>query len=190
MTLDFASAILCGGASRRMGRDKAMIEVDGVAMGVRVADACRHAGSRRVAAIGGDAEQLGRLGLTAVADDEPGDGPLPATITALRWARTDLVVVLSCDLLAPNPAAIRLLVERLAMAPPEVLGAVPVVAGHHQWTHAAWRRAALAPLEAARRSGVTSLRRAGAGLLLEPVTDLSERDVADADVPGDLPGAG
>jgi molybdopterin-guanine dinucleotide biosynthesis protein A len=190
VTPDFASAILCGGASVRMGRDKATLEVDGIAMGRRVADACREAGSRQVAAIGGDADELGRLGLTVVADDEPGDGPLPATITALRWAPADLVVVLSCDLVAPNPAAIGLLVERLAVAPPEVLGAVPVVAGHHQWTHAAWRRAALVPLEAARRRGVASLRKAGAGLALELVTDLSPHDVADADVPGDLPGAG
>jgi molybdenum cofactor guanylyltransferase len=186
----FGAAILCGGASRRMGRDKATLAVDGVAMAARVADACRRAGAGAVAAVGGDPAGLQRLGLEVVEDDEPGAGPLPATLTALRWSPTDVVVVLSCDLIAPNPVAIRHLVDRLGVAPLHVVGAVPVVEGQHQWTHAAWRRAALSPLEDARRSGIASLRRAGADLPLDLVTDLRAADVADADRPGDLPGGG
>jgi molybdopterin-guanine dinucleotide biosynthesis protein A len=187
---DFAAAVLCGGASRRMGRDKATLVVDGAAMAVRVGDACRAAGAGAVVAIGGDVGALGRLGLAVVEDDEPGQGPLAATLTALRWSPTELLVVLSCDLLAPNPATILHLVERLAAAPTEVVGAVPVVAGHHQWTHAAWRRGALTALGSAQRAGARSLRRACAGLPLALVTDVSPGDVGDADRPGDLPGAG
>ena len=150
-------------------------------------DACRRAGAGTVAAVGGDPARLQPLGLEVVEDDEPGAGPLPATLTALRWSPTGVVVVLSCDLIAPNPVAIRHLVDCLEVAPPHVVGAVPVVAGQHQWTHAAWRRAALVPLDAARRVGVASLRRAGADLPLDLVTDLGAADVADADRPGDLP---
>ena len=190
MTVAFDAAILCGGASRRMGRDKATLAVDGVAMaaarrGRLPTCRCWCRGRRR-----GDPAGLQSLGLEVVEDDEPGAGPLPATLTAVRWGSTDLVVVLSCDLLAPNPVAIRHLVDRLALAPPHVVGAVPVVVGQHHWTHAAWRRAALVPLDAARRSGVASLRRAGADLPLDLVTDLRPSDVADADRPGDLPGGG
>jgi len=173
-----------------MGRDKATLEVGGRAMAARVADALRAAGAYEVMAIGGDAGTLGALGMAVVADDEPGEGPFPATLTALRHASTEVVVVLSCDLLAPNPAAIESLVTRLRAAAPDIVAAVPVIDGHHQWTHVAWRRAALAALEASRRAGAGSLRRACADLSLEPVTDLLAADLADADEPRDLPGAG
>jgi molybdenum cofactor guanylyltransferase len=173
-----------------MGRDKATLEVHGIAMAARVAEACRDAGALDVVAIGGDATGLGRLGLEVIADERPGAGPLPATLTALRHARTDLVIILSCDLIAPNPVAIHHVVDHLARRPPEVMAAVPVVDDHHQWTHAAWRRAALGPLEAAQRSGAASLRTACADLPLDLVTDLSAVDVADADEPRDLPGGG
>ncbi|MGH9084822.1 MAG: NTP transferase domain-containing protein, partial [Acidimicrobiales bacterium] len=53
---------MCGGSSTRMGRDKATLEVGGVAMAVRVADALRAAGADEVRAIGGDAAGLARLG--------------------------------------------------------------------------------------------------------------------------------
>ncbi|HEX3090596.1 MAG TPA: NTP transferase domain-containing protein, partial [Ilumatobacteraceae bacterium] len=56
-------AVLCGGASRRMGSDKATMQVAGVAMARRVADALTAAGCARVFAIGGEAADLTGLGL-------------------------------------------------------------------------------------------------------------------------------
>src|SRR5688572_885848 len=97
----FSGAVLCGGASRRMGRDKATLVVDGEAMAVRVDRALRQAGALDVVAIGGDADDLGALGLRMIPDDEPGTGPFPATLTALRNSTADVVVVLSCDLVSP-----------------------------------------------------------------------------------------
>jgi molybdopterin-guanine dinucleotide biosynthesis protein A len=97
--------------------------------------------------------------------------------------------VLSCDLLAPNPVAIAAVVDRLRAAAADVVAAVPVVDGHHQWTHMAWRRRALPALETARQAGVRSLQRACADLPLEEVTGLAAADVADADEPRDLPRA-
>ncbi len=173
-----------------MGRDKATLLVAGAPMAVRVANALREAGAHEVVAIGGDAVTLEAAGLVVLPDDEPGEGPFPATLTALRSTSSDIVVVLSCDLLAPDPTAIRSLVRGLAGAAPDVLGAVPVVGGEAQWTHAAWRRAALEPLGSARRRGIRSLRRAAAGLPLLLVDGLPARAVADADDPRDLPGDG
>ena len=189
MTATFSGAVLCGGASRRMGRDKATLVVDGQAMAVRVADALRQAGAVDVVAIGGDAAALEALGLRVLPDDEPGEGPFPATLTALRQAGAGVVVVLSCDLVAPRPEAIATLVDQLQGAGPAAMVAVPLVAGVHQWTHAAWRREAIDALLAARQAGVGSLRRAATGLAVHEVLDLDATDVADADDPLDLPGA-
>jgi molybdenum cofactor guanylyltransferase len=91
-------AILCGGASTRMGTDKATLEVAGVAMARRVADSLAAAGCARVVAIGGDPAALGRLGLEQVPDDFPGEGPLGGVLTALALGSPVLVV--ACDL--PN----------------------------------------------------------------------------------------
>lgn len=91
-------AVLCGGASRRMGADKATILVDGVAMARRVADALAAAGCSRVIAIGGDAPALDGLGLEPVDDEFPGEGPLGGILTALALGSPAAVV--ACDL--PN----------------------------------------------------------------------------------------
>ena len=97
-----AGAVLCGGRSSRMGRDKALVEVDGTAMAVRVAAALRDGGCDPVVAIGGDADALGTLGLTVIADGHPGEGPLGGILTALAVASPtdgteETVVVVSCD---------------------------------------------------------------------------------------------
>jgi molybdenum cofactor guanylyltransferase len=80
----FAGAVLCGGASRRMGRDKALIALEGRALAVRVAEAVAAAGASGVVAVGGDLEGLRAAGLAAVPDrDGPGAGPLAGILTAL-----------------------------------------------------------------------------------------------------------
>lgn len=169
-----------------MGRDKATVVLDGVPMARRVADALLAAGATEVLAVGGAKDALERMGVTALPDDEPGAGPLPATITALRTAREDAVVVLACDLVHPDPRAVRCLLDALA-ADPEVLVAVALTDGHRQWAHAAWRRAAAGALEDAYAQGARSLRRAAGSLPVVEVTDLDPQWFVDADTPADLP---
>ncbi len=111
-----SGAVLCGGRSTRMGRDKAMVEVDGVPMAGRVAAALRAAGCHPVLAIGGDAPALAAIGLDAVADDHPGEGPLGGILTALRCfepmpASAQAVVIVSCDVPWLTPAVVRALVD-------------------------------------------------------------------------------
>lgn len=172
-----------------MGRDKALLPVGGTAMARRVADALTAAGAGEVIALGGDVDGLVALGLRALPDASPGDGPFPATIHALELAAHAIVLVVSCDLVDPSPEAMRTVVERL-IAAPGAQGAVPVVDGHRQWTHAAWRTTAAPVLRAARDAGIGSLRRGTEGLDLVEVADLPSEALRDADRPEDLPADG
>lgn len=92
-----AGAVLCGGASHRMGRDKALLAIDGVPMAERVARTLDGAGCRPVWLVGGDAGRLGLLGRRLLPDVAPGAGPVGGVITALRAAPSG-VLVSACDL--------------------------------------------------------------------------------------------
>jgi molybdopterin-guanine dinucleotide biosynthesis protein A len=199
----FRGAVLCGGASRRMGRDKALLPVGGVPMAVRVADALRDAGATDVVAVGGDAGALAALGLRVVPDDEPGAGPLAAIVTALGAApeppgagRPDVpqpgpvpVLVVACDLVAPSPAAMRATVAAL-VGDPAADVAVPDAGGRPQWAHAAWHPRVRPALATRLRAGERAVHRgvAAAGLRVVPVAGLADAALADADTPADLPG--
>jgi molybdopterin-guanine dinucleotide biosynthesis protein A len=163
-----------------MGTDKALLEVDGVALAVRVADALRAAGANRVVAVGGDGPALTALGLDAVADQHPGEGPLGGILTALAAVDDEVVVVLACDLPDPDPAAIRRVVA--------ALGEGDVAAPPGELLHAAYHRRAEGHLAAAFAAGERAPRRAVEGLRVVEVADLPPAALADADRPDDLSG--
>lgn len=183
----FEAAVLCGGASRRMGADKALLEIDGAPMVARVRDAVLRAGARApVVALGGDAAALSALGLVVVPDDEPGAGPLAAIAAALRRCDLPVVLVVACDLVAPQPAAVQRTVGALAHSPGAHV-AVPVVDGRQQWAHAAWSVEAGPMLDAALAAGERAIWRAAAHLRVIEVDDIDPAALRDADEPGDLP---
>ncbi len=86
-----------------MGRTKALIEIDGIPMGARVAAALDAAGCARVIAYGGDPDELASLGISVVADQYPGAGPLGAVLGVLELLEGQggnvlEVFVVACDL--------------------------------------------------------------------------------------------
>lgn len=114
----FAGVVLAGGASRRMGRTKALVEVDGRAMADRVLDALRGVGAQPVFIVGGDAGELASLDAPVVPDGDPGEGPVGGVLTALDHAAgldtadaVDGVLILPCDLAEVTTDALRPLVE-------------------------------------------------------------------------------
>ena len=110
----FAGAVLTGGRSSRMGRDKATLPVDGVPMAARVAGALRRAGAEPVLAVGGDQAALEALGLTWVADGHPGEGPLGGILSAFAAASGhDLVAILATDLPDLDASVVQALVMGL-----------------------------------------------------------------------------
>jgi molybdopterin-guanine dinucleotide biosynthesis protein A len=113
-TTVFAGAVLTGGQSSRMGQDKALIDVGGVPMVLRVATALEGAGAVPVLAVGGDGVALAALGIRWVPDRHPGEGPLGGLLTA--FAALDgheLVVVAATDLPGLTPQVVRALVAAI-----------------------------------------------------------------------------
>lgn len=181
----FSGAVLTGGASRRMGRDKALVEVGGRPLAAGVASALREAGAGEVFSVGGDVVALRALGLQALADDHPGEGPLGGLLCALRHAWHPVVVVLACDLVAPRPEAVRLVVAALH-AGQELACAVPVVNGRPEALHGAWRRSALPELEALFERGERAMHRAVAAVAGSEVHGVEVHALADVDTPADI----
>jgi molybdopterin-guanine dinucleotide biosynthesis protein A len=100
-----------------MGSDKALVEVDGVPMVLRVAQTLRAATCDPVIALGGDTTALAKLGLVTVADRWPGEGPLGGLITALEnFPQHDAMVVVACDLPRLAPSGVVALLDALESA--------------------------------------------------------------------------
>jgi molybdopterin-guanine dinucleotide biosynthesis protein A len=182
----FTGAVLAGGASRRMGQDKAFVDWHGRPLVAVAAAALAGAGAAPVLAIGGDAARLRDAGLVPVSDDHPGEGPLGGILTALAATAEDLLVVLTCDLAAVGRAEVAAVVVALA-ADPEADVAAPLLDGRPQFLSAAYRRRAAGPLGAAFAAGERAVRRAVSGSLrLAEVHGLDPARLVDLDTPDDL----
>lgn len=185
--------MLTGGASTRMGRDKALLEVDGRPLALRVASALREAGAARVVCVGGDVTRLTAHGLEVVPDQHPGAGPLGGLLTAFAAARTDVVVVLACDLPGVDEHSVRSVVRALASDPHLAVswpaGGAPGSHGTEHVLHGAWRvPVARSVLRASFDAGERSVRRAAQGLPRVLVPGIEPATLRDADRPADLPG--
>jgi molybdenum cofactor guanylyltransferase len=181
----FSGAVLTGGASTRMGSDKALLRVGDRTLAAVAADALGGAGATEVFCVGGDLDGLRALGLEARPDDHPGEGPLGGVITALGLAREEVVVVLTCDLPAIDPASVRTLVDALA-ADPDAQVAAPVADGRVYPITAAYRRSARPGLARSFQSGERAVRRALADMAVHPVVGLDLARFDDVDRPEDL----
>ena len=181
----FSGAVLTGGSSTRMGRDKALLAVGGRPLALAAASALERAGAAEVLAVGGDLDALRALGLDARADDHPGEGPLGGILTALRVAAHDPVVVLACDMPEIDAATVSLLVGALALHTDAEIAAAED-GGRVQGLTAAYRRAAAPRLAERFAAGERGVRRAIEPLELVRVAGLTPAALADVDGPDDL----
>jgi molybdopterin-guanine dinucleotide biosynthesis protein A len=175
---DAFGAVLCGGASSRMGVDKAIVPVAGVAMARRVADALAAAGCSPISAIGGDPTELGRLGLDCVIDQYPGDGPLGGILTALALQAP--AAVMACDLPGLRAETVRSLLDALG----DHDGAI-AFSDRAEPLCAVWSDRALPVLRARFQAGERAMHRAIDGLDIAWVTVVAT-DLHNVNTPGDL----
>jgi molybdopterin-guanine dinucleotide biosynthesis protein A len=91
-----AAFVLAGGASTRMGRDKALLDLGGEPMVVRAVHLAEpHVASVAVVA---PTDRYAELELPILPDRWPGAGPLGGIATALSATRCDWNLIVGCDL--------------------------------------------------------------------------------------------
>jgi molybdopterin-guanine dinucleotide biosynthesis protein A len=139
---------MAGGKSRRMGRDKAWLDVgDGRPIVRRVIDVLSLVADE-VFIVAND-ERYRSLGLRIVPDRFPDGGVLGGIATGIGAAAHDRVLVAACDMPFLRPEVFRLLVERS-----EGWDAVmPKVGDEYEALHALYTKACLAPIERALAAG-------------------------------------
>ncbi|MCX7669591.1 MAG: molybdenum cofactor guanylyltransferase [Anaerolineae bacterium] len=147
--------ILAGGRSRRMGRDKIWMELDGIPLIERLV--------RRVLPLAAEilfstnaAERFAAYGATLpvptriVADRFPDAGPLAGLHAGLYAARHELLLALAADLPFVNPDLIRHLIGLTEGFDAVVPQTADATTGTLQWEplHALYRRTCLPAIEA------------------------------------------
>lgn len=150
-----AGLVLCGGAGRRMGGDKALLEFEGEPLVLRVA---RRLGqvADPVLLAPGRAGRLGDLGYAEVADASEQSGPLGGIVAGVAASPHDLVAVAAADMPFASPPLFRLLAA--LHADDDVV--VPVVGGQLEPLHAVYARSSLPALRATLQARRLELRAA------------------------------
>lgn len=145
--MSVSAAIMAGGKSRRMGQDKAWIDVQGEPLIRRVSDVLG-AVADEVIVVAND-ERYRTLGLRVVPDRFPDGGALGGIATGVGAARHDTVLVAACDMPFLDPAVWRLLLARAGDA--DVV--IPVIGEQLETLHALYTRACLPAMERALAAG-------------------------------------
>jgi molybdopterin-guanine dinucleotide biosynthesis protein A len=130
---DITGVILAGGRSRRMGKDKTMLEIGGITLFDRALRMMRELFSEVL--IAGDRKDLVRPGICCYPDLFPGSA-LGGLYTGLMKSRHDMIFVCSCDMPSPNGNIARLVVSQDraydVVVPRTPAGLEPLFARYHK----------------------------------------------------------
>lgn len=105
------TVILTGGASRRMGHDKAMLPVDGKAMALMLAEKYSELGP-----VAFSVDRKGRFPAgeyRELEDSFPGCGPLNGLVSAFEQTEEDVIFLTATDMPGGDLAAVRRLLAHL-----------------------------------------------------------------------------
>jgi molybdenum cofactor guanylyltransferase len=92
-----SAVILAGGESRRMGRDKAFIDLDGVPLVMRVIERVAPLCTEMIL-VTNDPGAYAQFGCRLVADVYPGKGSLGGIFSGLQAAREQYALAVACDM--------------------------------------------------------------------------------------------
>jgi molybdopterin-guanine dinucleotide biosynthesis protein A len=162
---------LAGGGSTRFGRDKALAEVDGVPMLLRM--------QALVSSVAADMHVVASphkylaLGVTGIPDRWDGQGPLAGIITALLTTKeaggAEWNLIIGCDMPFLTPEWLSYLIERALASASEVVA--PKSEKGLEPLCACWRTRAAPKLQSAFDSGTRKITHAMQQLDLEIVDE-------------------
>ena len=144
--MDISGIVLAGGMSRRLGRDKAVEQLEGEPLIARVIGRLSQV-SEEIVVVVNEMERASELPLPESAkvavDIYPGKGPLGGIFTGLSAVDSDWGIVVACDMPFLN---VELLTHMLALRD-GFDAVVPVRAGHPEPTHALYSKVCLPHIE-------------------------------------------
>jgi molybdopterin-guanine dinucleotide biosynthesis protein A len=140
---DCTALILAGGDSRRMGHDKAALQLGGQSLLQRMIDAMRALFPVVLLSVRQARHDID-ASIAQIRDDIPDAGPLAGLCAGLRQAATPWVFAVATDMPYLRPEIIRHLAARRA----DCQAVVPIAAGHPQAVAAFYAATALPALQA------------------------------------------
>ncbi|MCX6023428.1 MAG: molybdenum cofactor guanylyltransferase [Chloroflexi bacterium] len=165
-------AVLAGGMSRRLGRDKALLELGGLTLLER-AIATLGSLADEVIVIGPEGRASFAAGARVVPDAYPTAGPLGGIATALEAATTDRVLIVACDMPFLSPD---LLIYLRDLAPDADL-TIPRANGQTEQMHAIYSRACLPSIHAQIATGDLKIDRFFSHVQVRYVEDAELRTI-------------
>jgi molybdopterin-guanine dinucleotide biosynthesis protein A len=184
----FSAALLAGGRSRRMGRDKAFIEIGGVPLWQRQLQILQKLAPAEIFISGPARPEWISSGATIVSDSTDDVGPIGGLIAVLQCCRTSHVVVLAVDLPQMTSDYLR---DLLAVCS-ETAGVIPTRANQFEPLIAVYPVAAIDVANECIHQGDYSLQKVAArcasqGLLkAKPITPSEESLFLNMNTLGDL----
>lgn len=190
----FLGAVLTGGKSRRLGRDKTTLLRKGIPLAAFVGTVLKEAGAKQVVAVGGDATSATTHGVfwQHWNDYENDQGPLAGVLSVLLQMQTNpqcedfaCALIFAADTPNLTTTAPQQLLKALAQNEQNDV-AVLVVDGADQPLTAAWRLSALPTVQREFLENERSVRAVLQKLQVARVISESTEAVDDVDVPADL----
>ena len=162
---DFATFILAGGESTRMGRNKALLEFGGQPLILRIAALLSSVVAQPT--VIAPLEKFRGFGLPMIADDYPGFGPLGGIATALRATNKDWNLIVGCDLPFLTREWLAYLIQRASLSRADVV--LPHSEGGAEPLCAAYRNRCLPSITAALQRGTKKVTDGLADLYVENI---------------------
>lgn len=137
-------AIIAGGKSVRMGRDKAFVKLAGKPLIQHVIERSQNLGQLETILIANQPERYRHFGLPVFSDVCPNKGSLGGIYTALTYAQNPHTLVIACDMPFIKTELLRFMIAQISDAMDIV---VPRVDGYPQGLHAIYSQSCRQPIQ-------------------------------------------